>query len=71
MQNRLHCLMQLITFGRLALEGSTLTRQKPLLLLTYLTVEGAKPRRHLAELFFSETSDPLNSLSRALSYLRK
>jgi predicted ATPase len=71
MQNRLHCLMQLITFGRLALERGALTRQKPLLLLAYLAVEGAKPRRHLAELFFSETSDPLNSLSRALSYLRK
>ncbi len=63
--------MRLKTFGRLALEGGELTRQKPLLLLAYLAVEGPKPRRYLAELFFMAASDPLNSLSRALSYLRK
>lgn len=63
--------MKLITFGKLKLEGGDLTRQKPMLLLAYLAVEGAKPRRHLAELFFSGTNDPLNSLSRTLTNLRK
>lgn len=62
--------MRLNTFGHLALEGSGFTRQKPLLLLAYLAIEGPKPRRYLAELFFMDTRDPLNSLSRALSYLR-
>jgi predicted ATPase len=53
------------------LEGSSFHRPKPLLLLAYLALEGAKPRRYMAELFFREASDPMNSLSRAVSHLRK
>lgn len=58
------------TFGRLELEGSTFQCQKPLLLLTYLTLEGPKPRRYLAELFYTGTEDPHNGLSRGLSFLK-
>jgi predicted ATPase len=63
--------MYLRTLGGLRLEGSSFRRPKPLLLLAYLALEGSKPRRYLAELFFMEASDPMNSLSRALSYLRQ
>jgi WD40 repeat protein len=63
--------MRLHTLGGLSLEGSDFRRPKPLLLLAYLALEGAKPRYHLAELFFMDTNDRLNSLSRALSYLRQ
>ncbi len=63
--------MYLHTLGGLRLEGSSFRRPKPLLLLAYLALEGAKPRRYLAELFFMEASDRMNSLSRALSYVRQ
>jgi predicted ATPase len=63
--------MYLRTLGGLRLEGSSFRRPKPLLLLAYLALEGSKPRRYLAELFFMEASDSMNSLSRALSYLRQ
>jgi predicted ATPase len=62
--------VQLQTLGGLALEGSALTRPKPLLVLTYLTLEGAAPRRTLAELFFGDAADPRDSLSTALRHLR-
>lgn len=63
--------MRLITLGQLTLEGlSDFNRHKPLLLLSFLALEGAKSRRYLAELFYFDTKDPLNSLSRALSHLR-
>ena len=63
--------MLLRTLGGLGLEGSGFSRPKPLLLLAYLSLEGPKPRRYLADLFFMGAKDPFNSLSRALSYLRK
>jgi predicted ATPase len=63
--------MYLHTLGGLCLEGSAFSRPKPLLLLAYLALEGSQPRSRLAELFFMETSDGKNSLSRALTYLRK
>ncbi len=62
--------MLLRTLGGLVLEGTSFRRPKPLLLLTYLSLENSKPRRYLAEVFYPETSDPLNSLSRALSFLK-
>jgi hypothetical protein len=63
--------MSLRTLGSLALEGTALRRPKPLLLLAYLALEGATPRRRLAELFFGDTKDPLDSLSTALKYLKQ
>jgi predicted ATPase len=58
----LNCCMRLKTLGGLALEPSDLSRPKPLLLLAYLAVEGAKEKRHLYELFWPEAADPANSL---------
>ncbi len=52
------------------LSGATFTRVKPLLLLTYLSLEGTKDRRYLAELFWPDAADPLNSLAAALKQLR-
>jgi predicted ATPase len=71
MRKGVECYVYLRTLGALTLEGSTFHRPKPLLLLAYLALEGAKPRRYMAELFFREASDPMNSLSRAVSHLRK
>jgi tetratricopeptide (TPR) repeat protein len=63
--------MLLKTLGGVVLEGSNFTRIKPLLVLSYLAVEGSKDRRYLSEFFWSGASDGLNSLSRALSQFRK
>ena len=63
--------MKLLTLGGLRLEGADFTRVKPLLLLAYLALEGPKERRYLAELFWPGASNHLNSLSAALSRLRK
>lgn len=63
--------MVLRTLGGLGLEGADFERSKPLLLLCYLSLEGAKPRRHLAELFWQGAAHPLGSLSVALSQLRQ
>ncbi|WP_114312075.1 tetratricopeptide repeat protein [Thermus caldifontis] len=56
--------------GGLDLEGHAFHRPKPLLLLAYLALQGPKSRRHLAELFWPEAQDALNSLSVALSQLK-
>ncbi len=63
--------MRLQTLGGLRLEPSDFHRPKPLLLLAYLAIEGAKDRRHLAELFWPEASEPATSLRVALGQLRK
>ena len=63
--------MQLKTLGGLTLEGSSFTRAKPLLLLAYLALEGAKERRYLAELFWRSSSDPRNNLGTAIAHLKK
>jgi len=62
--------MRLRTLGGLRLEGARFTRPKPLLLLTYLTLEGPRPRRHLAELAWPDARDPRQSLAVALARLR-
>ena len=63
--------MLLRTLGELRLEGSDFSRPKPLLLLAYLALEGPKPRRYLAELFYMDTKDPYNGLAQAVKLLRK
>lgn len=68
--NLLRCLM-LRTLGGLALTDADFKRQKPLLLLAYLTLEGRKERRYVAELFWPDAAHALTSLSVALSQLRK
>lgn len=60
----------LVTLGGLALRGSDFVRAKPLALLSYLVLEGAKDREHLAELFWPIAARPLASLSVELSRLR-
>ncbi len=62
--------MRLRTLGGLRLEGARFTRPKPLLLLTYLALEGPRPRRHLAELAWPDARDPRQSLAVALARLR-
>ena len=62
--------MLLKTLGGLTLVGVNFKRQKPMLLLAYLAVEGAKDRRFLAELLWMGAKDARNSLSTALSQLR-
>ena len=59
--------MRLRTLGKLELEGSELRRSKPLLLLTYLALEGPQERRRLAELFWFGSADPLNNLGTTLA----
>ena len=63
--------MNLQTLGGLRLQNSDFTRPKPLLLLGYLALEGARDRRHVAELFFSQAADPMNSLRTTLKRLRQ
>ncbi len=60
------------TLGGLWLEGREgFRKRKPLLLLAYLALEGPRSRHHLAELFWPNASDRLNSLSVALNQLRR
>lgn len=63
--------LTLRTLGGLRLDGAELTRPKPLMLLAYLALEGATPRRVLAEVFFHDSADPRDSLSTALRHLRR
>lgn len=63
--------MKLRTLGELALEGHGMSRPKPLLLLAYLSLEGAKSRRFLAELFFADSVDPPDALSTTVRRLKK
>lgn len=58
------------TLGKLELEEHKPLQKKPLLLLAYLSLEGPRSRRHLAELFWPGASNSLNSLSVALNRLR-
>ena len=62
--------MVLKTFGNLSLEGSSFSQHKPLLLLTYLAIEGATERKDLANLFFPDAKDSLDSLSTTLRTLK-
>jgi predicted ATPase len=62
--------MYLYTLGGLELAGGNLSRPKPLLLLAYLTLEGAKDRRYLSELFYVDTTTPMTGLRVALRHIR-
>ncbi|TVR85513.1 MAG: NACHT domain-containing protein, partial [Trueperaceae bacterium] len=55
----------------MALEASALSRPKPLLLLTYLAIEGRRHRRHVAELFWPTARDHMKALTVALARLRR
>lgn len=62
--------MRLRTLGTLAVEGAGLKREKVLLLLAYLCLEGPQPRRRLADVFWPEAANPMNSLAQHLVHLR-
>ncbi len=59
------------TLGGLRLEGASFSKKKPLLLAAFLALEGPKSRRYLQELFWPRAEDPQNSLSVALSQLKR
>lgn len=61
----------LLTFGPLELPAVPFRREKPLLLLAYLSLRGPQERRALARLFWPDATDPMNSLSVALGQLRR
>ena len=61
--------MILQTLGGLALQDSGFTRPKPLLLLCYLALEGARDRQHVSDLFFAHATDRMNSLRTTLTRL--
>ena len=63
--------MRLRTLGNLQVEGCDFKRSKPLMLLSYLAVEGAKDRRYLSQLFWPQTSKPSHSLSKAIYRLKQ
>lgn len=59
------------TLGRLELVGYGRSRQKPLLLLAYLAIEGPTSSRYLSELVFAGAKDPRDALSTTLARLRR
>jgi predicted ATPase len=63
--------MYLETLGRLRLRGAALTRPKPLLLLSYLCLEGSQSRHTLAQLFFPTSRDPADALSTTVRRIRQ
>lgn len=63
--------MELRTLGGLELPGAGLRRPKLLLLLAYLSLEGAQDRHTLATLFWPDSADPLVNLRMALRHLRQ
>jgi WD40 repeat protein len=63
--------VKLTLLGGLKVEGSPLTRPKPLLLLAYLALEGSRDRRDLAELFFQGSQNPGQGLRVSLAHLNK
>jgi pimeloyl-ACP methyl ester carboxylesterase len=62
--------MRIRALGGLEFEGSTITRPKPLLLLTYLCLEGPKARRDVADLFWPTSDGRLRTLTVTLGRLR-
>lgn len=62
-------LPQLRTLGTLRLE--TLTRERPLLALTYLALHGPSTRRELEDLLWPGAQNPGNSLRVALHHLKR
>ena len=63
--------MTLKTLGTLELEGNDFKQARSLLLLTYLSLEGAKTRRYVADLFWPTASNPMNSVAVAVAKLRR
>ncbi|MBX8466718.1 tetratricopeptide repeat protein [Deinococcus sp. RIT780] len=62
---------ELLTLGSLRAAQVPFRREKPLLLLAYLSLRGPQERRAVARLFWPDATDPMNSLSVALGQLRR
>jgi DNA-binding SARP family transcriptional activator len=60
--------MQLNTFGKVGLSRCAFSRPKPLLLLSYVTLEGPQERRRLADLFWLDDGEK-NDLQKKLGKL--
>ena len=58
------------TLGGLRWGESAFRREKPLLLLAYLALEGQQARPRLARLFWPDAANPANSLAQHLVRLR-
>ena len=58
------------TLGGLRWAESAFRREKPLLLLAYLALEGPQPRPRLARLFWPDAANPANSLAQHLVRLK-
>ncbi len=64
--------MRLYTLGKVRLENCDFSRPKPLLLLSFITLEGPQERRKLADLFWQgDTQKNLGKLSVVLSQFKK
>ena len=62
---------RLETLGKLKVTDHQPIRPSPLVLLTFLSLEGAKDRRYLAELFYMKTACPRANLRKALFRLNR
>jgi predicted ATPase len=62
--------VRLSTLGQTKLEGVALTRPKAVAFLTYLVLEGRQNRYYLADFFWQEAEDPMNSLRNQLFQLK-
>ena len=67
----MHIASMICALGSLKLSDASLTRPKPLLLLSYLAVEGPQPRRRIAELFFAGARDPADALATTLRRVKE
>jgi predicted ATPase len=70
LKERRLAVIHLKALGGLRLESRAFSQPKPLLLLTYLGIEGIQQRKHLAELFW-QTGDRMKSLGMTLLRLRQ
>ncbi|GAA4022459.1 hypothetical protein GCM10022631_41230 [Deinococcus rubellus] len=62
---------RLLTLGQLKLGGLDFKREKPLLLLAYLCLSGIQLRRRVAQQFWPDAANPMNSLAVAVAQLRR
>ncbi|THF85203.1 ATP-binding protein [Deinococcus sp. KSM4-11] len=63
--------MRLVSLGHLRLEELKFRREKPLLLLAYLSLEGPRTRRFMAQLFWPDAPNAMNNLAVAITHLRR
>ncbi len=62
--------VHLSTLGQIRLEGRSFTRPKAVAFLTYLLFEGRQNRHFLADFFWQDAEDPMNSLRNQVFQLK-